>query len=205
MCGLCREGEPLSIVSNTRETKTVIACTDGSAAAASAVARAGVIAQSLDAEVVVTHVRSRVGRWLASLPDEAFGSINVDGMVDELWAEPARAAGVPVRTTVRDGRPVEELLAVAASENASCIVAGTVGRDATHRAMIGATAEALLRRSCVPVVLVAPPAPQRTTALSMVTCASARHPASDPSTLEASAACPATGAGPSSHWHAQAI
>lgn len=154
--------------------RSVVACTDGSLAAGSAVERAGAIAESFDAEVVVTHVRSPVVRLLATPPADAFGRVRLDATLDEIWAEPARAAGVPVRTEIRDGRPVDELLAVAASEGAICIVAGMCGRDASAGAVIGRTAEALLRQSSCPVVLVAPPEPARMTALSSVVNARVR-------------------------------
>ena len=62
--------------------------------------------------------------------------------------------GLPVEYTVRFGAPAEELLGEARESGADLVVMATHGRSGVARLMLGSVAEAVLRRSDIPVVLV---------------------------------------------------
>jgi nucleotide-binding universal stress UspA family protein len=70
----------------------------------------------------------------------------------------AREYGLDVTTTVREGRPAEELLAYAESEPVDIVVMGTHGTDGEDRdrRLLGGVTDAMLRQSDVPVVTVSP-------------------------------------------------
>jgi nucleotide-binding universal stress UspA family protein len=57
-----------------------------------------------------------------------------------------------VRTEVRDGVPYEVILAVADREKADLIVLNTSTRAGIDRALLGSTAERVLRAAHVPVL-----------------------------------------------------
>lgn len=65
-----------------------------------------------------------------------------------------RLAGLPVDHVVRFGNPVEEILEEAREFGADLIAMATHGRTGMARLLLGSVAEAVLRRSEVPVVLV---------------------------------------------------
>jgi nucleotide-binding universal stress UspA family protein len=63
-------------------------------------------------------------------------------------------AGLPIEYAVRFGEPAEEILEEAREFGADLVVMATHGRSGVARLMLGSVAEAVLRRSEVPVVLV---------------------------------------------------
>ena len=63
-------------------------------------------------------------------------------------------AGLPVEYAVRFGEPAEEILEEAREFGADLVVMATHGRSGVARLMLGSVAEAVLRRSEIPVVLV---------------------------------------------------
>jgi nucleotide-binding universal stress UspA family protein len=65
----------------------------------------------------------------------------------------AQRSGVAAEGAMREGAPVEELLADARSWGATCIVMGTHGRDRVARAVLGSCTEGLLRKSTIPVLV----------------------------------------------------
>lgn len=62
--------------------------------------------------------------------------------------------GLPLEYAVRFGEPAEEILEEARESGADLIAMATHGRSGVARLMLGSVAEAVLRRSEVPVVLV---------------------------------------------------
>lgn len=62
--------------------------------------------------------------------------------------------GVPARTLVRSGDPAEEILGCAKAEGASLIAMSTHGRSGLRRTLFGSVAEAVVRRSPLPVLIV---------------------------------------------------
>ena len=75
----------------------------------------------------------------------------VMGQVEKLQRQ-----GVRVRHVLRMGSPVEVILDVVESEKATLIALATHGKTGLQRFLLGSVAEALLRRSPVPVLLVRP-------------------------------------------------
>lgn len=65
-----------------------------------------------------------------------------------------RLAGFPVEFRVRFGEPAEEILGEARESGADLIAMATHGRTGVARLVLGSVAEAVLRRSAVPVLLV---------------------------------------------------
>lgn len=74
------------------------------------------------------------------------------------------AAGLTIRTEVREGNTVAAILEMAEALPADMLVLGTHGRRGFERFLLGSTTERLLRRAACPVLTVpprAPDAPQR--------------------------------------------
>lgn len=67
-----------------------------------------------------------------------------------------RRTNVPIKTDVLEGRVVDSLVAHVASRNPSLIVMSTHGRGGLGRALLGSTADALVRRVDVPILLLKP-------------------------------------------------
>ncbi|KRT72264.1 MAG: universal stress protein uspa-like protein [Candidatus Rokubacteria bacterium CSP1-6] len=74
--------------------------------------------------------------------------------MDYLREAAHQLAGLPVEYAVRFGEPAEEILEEAREFGADLVVMATHGRSGVARLMLGSVAEAVLRRSEVPVVLV---------------------------------------------------
>ena len=77
-------------------------------------------------------------------------------------AEQLRSQGVDVKTRVRSGLPVAELLALEQEVQPDLVVMATHGRSGLSRLVLGSVAERLLREGTVPLLLVRPseePAP----------------------------------------------
>lgn len=78
-----------------------------------------------------------------------------DELLSELRLE-ARAlkqAGFVVTSQVRFGEPVEEILAASEAHQVDLIAMATHGRSGIRRMLMGSVAEAVLRRSTVPVLM----------------------------------------------------
>ena len=69
------------------------------------------------------------------------------------WASKARKR-VEVETVAREGKAVEVVLDEAKRRKASLIVVGSHGRSGLGRAVLGSVAEAIVRTSKVPIVVV---------------------------------------------------
>ena len=74
--------------------------------------------------------------------------------MDYLREAAHQLAGLPIEYAVRFGEPAEEILEEAREFGADLVVMATHGRSGVVRLMLGSVAEAVLRRSEVPVVLV---------------------------------------------------
>jgi nucleotide-binding universal stress UspA family protein len=87
--------------------------------------------------------------------EEVFDASRVSARrcVDDAIAQ-ARRSGVDADGTVREGKPVDELLEEAHRWAATCIVMGTHGREGVVRALLGSCTEGLLRQSDLPVLVV---------------------------------------------------
>ena len=72
-------------------------------------------------------------------------------------AERAAQADVEVEVVLREDRPVDALLALAAEQDARLIVVGSYGEPPFRSAILGSTPHKLLHLSEVPVLVVPPP------------------------------------------------
>lgn len=72
------------------------------------------------------------------------------------WGAEARRS-VDVETVAREGKPADVIAAAVAEHAAMLVVVGSHGRTGIKRAVLGSVAEAVVRTSKVPVVVV--PAP----------------------------------------------
>ena len=69
-------------------------------------------------------------------------------------AAQAQSRGVAAETYVVEGDTVDELLLAASAHKADVIAIGTHGRRGLERLILGSVAEAVVRRSPIPVVVV---------------------------------------------------
>lgn len=76
--------------------------------------------------------------------------------LDDLWSVEGELEGIPVESRVRFGDPVEEILVEAEAFGAELIAVGAGSRRWPRRAL-GGPATRLVRRSPVPVMLLASP------------------------------------------------
>lgn len=75
-------------------------------------------------------------------------------VLTEQWAEEARKQGPTVHTVAEEASPSELILRTAEEYDASLIVVGSHGRGGLSRLVAGSVAEAVLRKSTLPVVVV---------------------------------------------------
>jgi nucleotide-binding universal stress UspA family protein len=140
---------------------TVLVPTDGSDTARRAADRAVDVASRYGATVRALYVidsadlglttpadphSSRLKRTLREAGDRAVAAV----------ADAAEEAGVAVETDVVVGVPHAAILASVEETGADLVVMGTHGRTGLARAFLGSTAERVVRRSPVPVLVVPP-------------------------------------------------
>jgi nucleotide-binding universal stress UspA family protein len=137
---------------------------DGSEIAERALPLAAELGRSFQSVLVLFRALPPPGRAPATPPGEQLAS--AVAYLDEV-ASTLRAEGTQVRTIVRPGRTVPALLAVADELNVGLIVMTTHGHSGVRRALYGSVADALIRRSARPVLVLRPavvargPAPAR--------------------------------------------
>ncbi|MFB6310860.1 MAG: universal stress protein [Salinirussus sp.] len=136
--------------------ETVVVGTDGSGSAERAVRVAADLAARFDATVHAVYVVDE-GHVDATPADvrEAFEDALETAGDDAVTAAAtaAETAGVANLTTaVREGNPATELCAYAREVDADLISTGTRGRHGEHSFLLGSVAEAVVRRSDLPVL-----------------------------------------------------
>lgn len=114
------------------------------------------LAEELDAKVLLVHaleplpaggVRDPIGEVKAEIDEAEWGTLS------KAWAEKGRRRA-DVEVVGRAGKPADVVLAVAAERRAIYVVVGSHGRTGLKRAVLGSVAEAIVRRSVVPVIVV---------------------------------------------------
>jgi nucleotide-binding universal stress UspA family protein len=130
---------------------------DGSAIAEGALSFIRQVAGPLDLDVtllcvVVPSPPGVVEGGPVIVDDAAQLQAKADAYLAPLVAE-LRAGGVRVTTEVRRGDPVTQILASVRETRADLIVMTTHGRTGFGRLLLGSVAEAVLRQSGVPVIL----------------------------------------------------
>ncbi len=137
--------------------RRVLIALDSSAIAAHALEVALGLARALGAEVALVHV---VDPKLAIAPEAGVPAATLMAEAKRegqelLTAAAARAASpAPPWQFLREGKPSGEVIAAAREWAADLIVLGTHGRSGVARAVLGSTAEAVVRHAPCPVVVV---------------------------------------------------
>jgi nucleotide-binding universal stress UspA family protein len=126
---------------------------DGTEGAHAALAEALELAAPLGAEVVLgfsRHLNPAGGEVadMAAVLEERGRAILAEGV------ERARAAGVPARGEVVDGRAADGLAALAVAEGARMIVIGSNGERPLRGVLLGSTPYRLVHQAPVPVLVV---------------------------------------------------
>lgn len=135
--------------------------TDFSPASTPAMTYAFDLAASVGASVHLLHVVEEwalTATYLQALDIELPGLRErvIDDADATLRALAASMAGrgVPVSTTIREGRPSEVIVEIARSIKADLVVVGTRGRGGMAHALLGSVAERVVRTAPCPVLTV---------------------------------------------------
>jgi nucleotide-binding universal stress UspA family protein len=133
----------------------IVVGVDGSPAAHAAVCWAAGLGEAFGAEVVAVHAVGLLEE--VHDPNDVTGSWRADvlDLVESTWCAGLAQAGCDYRVVVRDGPPVDVLLAVAEDEHADLLVVGSRGVGATNPALaLGSTSLRVLQRALAPVLVV---------------------------------------------------
>jgi nucleotide-binding universal stress UspA family protein len=164
-------GQPGRLIAGRRQKagvfETVVIATDGSASAERAVAVALDVADRFDAtvhalsvvdepevEATPAEVRADLQRALTTAGGRAVSFVRERALGEQQEVSGAGAADADVLTAVRHGKPAEEIIAYATAHDADVVATGTRGRHGEHSFLLGSVAEAIVRRSPVPVLTV---------------------------------------------------
>src|SRR5581483_2708456 len=134
--------------------KTIVVGFDGSPAAERALERAAGLSGQ-DGRVVI--VTATVTVQAAGIVDEPILVSPSPDERDALFEDGAgrlRAAGVAARAVAVDSGPAEALVEVARAEGADLIIVGSTGSGYVTRAIIGSTAENVVRQAPCDVLVV---------------------------------------------------
>lgn len=140
--------------------KRVLVALDGSPAGEAMLRFLMQIAGPLDMTVMLLHVLEPITPPVADLP-VVVEDVEARRREAEEYLAPISAAlrsqGVDTSWSVRRGRAADEILASAAEGGADMIAMATHGRTGLGRLLFGSVAEAVLRRSPVPVFMIREP------------------------------------------------
>jgi nucleotide-binding universal stress UspA family protein len=135
----------------------ILLATDGSSDADAALDHAVELATASDATLhIVSVVETRTAYDNAIIdPEEVKKNLTADATDAVERAETvASKAGLTCETTVVEGPPPEQILALIEDAGADAVVVGATGRSGFKRLILGGTAEQLLDASPVPVIVV---------------------------------------------------
>jgi nucleotide-binding universal stress UspA family protein len=128
---------------------------DGSAFSESALPVAVTIARRWNADLEILTVQTdppMLAHDLLELPSYGWLEQYVEEVAERVRAE----AGVTVRATVLKGSPAEATHNHAAERGVDLVVMATHGRGPMSRFWLGSTADGLIRRSTIPILLLRP-------------------------------------------------
>ncbi|MCH8812561.1 MAG: universal stress protein [Gemmatimonadetes bacterium] len=134
--------------------KKILVPVDGSAFGESALPVALELSRRADADVrlaMVNQPAGLIGGW-----EEAFQSTHIT-YLESLEGKVAKVAARPVSTALLDGDVPDALCQEAQRSDSDLIVMSTHGRGGLTRMWLGSVADAVVRRSSTPVLLVRPP------------------------------------------------
>jgi nucleotide-binding universal stress UspA family protein len=157
---------PLLTVSRVGETEDakpgpaaihhIVYATDFSAGAKVGIHYAAGLARTFQAGLTVIHVMDRLelrgSGLIAPLPDEvARMHQDLTVRMGQL-SDPVRTEGLQLQTAILDGSPHQEIVRFAEGAKADLLVLNVQSKTFLERAMIGATAERVIRSARVPVL-----------------------------------------------------
>ncbi|MFI5312103.1 MAG: universal stress protein [Gemmatimonadales bacterium] len=158
-------------------TRQLLVPLDGSALADSAIPLAVEIARRLDLGIMLTRVHSPIG-ILPSPPEMPtfIPSPEIDNRIREIseeWlktkaAEVRHLGGLRVSSEFRAGDPANEIVALAAEQDAHAIVCSTHGVGGLAPHWIGSVADFVVRHASCPVLTLPPKAVVRSGAVAKV-------------------------------------
>ncbi|HTV53990.1 MAG TPA: universal stress protein [Terriglobia bacterium] len=130
------------------DLQKILLCTDFSNCASTAAAYALSLAQEYNSEIMMLHV-------LEDFPQDGAETLMREAQrkLEALVPEDARN-WCKVKTTVRIGRPYEEIIQVALEQQADVAVLGVRGRSAVDLAIFGSTTHRVLQLGPCPVLAV---------------------------------------------------
>lgn len=139
--------------------KHVIVATDFNDCSQAAVEHAIELARTDDAALTVVHAfdlpHRSMSLSLSPLTGELMTALEDQAQVQlEKALVPIRARLPGAKGVVRFGSPGEEILEVAREQGADLIVVGTHGHKSLPRALLGSSAEKVIRLSPIPVLTV---------------------------------------------------
>ena len=142
----------------SRPIQTIVAATDFSADAATAVDWAAQVARERSARLVLVHaamVATPVGPEFIPLPEPLYAGLRAQAR-EELdgIAATLEKTGLAVDRELTDGPAAAAILDIAAKRGADLIVAGTRGLTGWKRIVLGSVAARLVRTASCPVVTV---------------------------------------------------
>jgi universal stress protein A len=140
----------------------IVCPTDFSPTSSRAVDYAATMAESFDAELVLLHVIPKMDYPLRSFGmasslqhiQEELDTRALESLEQRMEALRASLPNVKMRVVVKHGDAHEATLKCAADESADMIVMGTHGHTGITHALLGSTAEKVVRLSTVPVLTV---------------------------------------------------
>lgn len=136
----------------------ILVPTDGSDRAEAAVAHALAIGEQFDSRihaVSVVNVGDLATGSEMGLPEHLLEELkSAADSATEAVVRRAEGAGLDAVSTTSVGRPKTDLLAYIEDHDVDLVCMGTHGRTGLDRVLVGSTAEALVRKSAVPVLTV---------------------------------------------------
>ena len=132
----------------------LLLATDDSDGARQATAHAIELADRLDATLHVLSVAEEGPHSTENTDEIRSDPEAAANQAIEYAAESAASRGLEVTTTIRQGVPQEEIVAVADTSPVDMIVVGTTGRTGLDHLVVGSVAEEIVRNAPVPVVTV---------------------------------------------------
>lgn len=139
----------------TVSLRTILVPTDFSEGAAAAAEYALALAAKIGAQIVLVHVMEPTVYSVDFALTRPDISAEVrEGAIQSLrrLTDDARSRGVPAEHTLMSGTPFVEIGKVAAERQADLIVMGTHGRRGLAHAVLGSTAERVVRTAPCPVL-----------------------------------------------------
>jgi nucleotide-binding universal stress UspA family protein len=132
---------------------------DGSPGALRALAWATARAGETGATVVAAYVLTYTSQLVNDLPPVGMTRWRrtIETELNGAWTDPARAAGVPVRTVLlEEESSAAGLLALVQREDADLVVLGAQGHGNLASRLLGGTTYRVAHRSPAPVVIIPP-------------------------------------------------